>query len=179
MSVVVSIVYSILTAKSNIYKCIVILLMCIYRFVDAYADLYEGTFQKDGRLDLTGKSQAFRTVMSVTVMLVVLIITKNMILAISLSILIAILGLIIFDVMPMKTFRNIAVIWNEKYILGILKNCFPLFIGSFLWVIYFKCSRIANRCKNGIKLFSIFSDIIYACFYCKSICNFCYEARVN
>ena len=42
-------------------------------------DLYEGTFQKDGRLDLTGKSQAFRTVMSVTVMLVVLIITKNMI----------------------------------------------------------------------------------------------------
>lgn len=69
--------------------------------------------------------------MSVTVMLVVLIITKNMILAISLSILIAILGLIIFDVMPMKTFRNIAVIWNEKYILGILKNCFPLFIGSF------------------------------------------------
>ena len=64
VSVVVSIVYSILTAKSNIYKCIVILLMCIYRFVDAYADLYEGTFQKDGRLDLTGKSQAFRTVMS-------------------------------------------------------------------------------------------------------------------
>ena len=108
VSVVVSIVYSILTAKSNIYKCIVILLMCIYRFVDAYADLYEGAFQKDGRLDLTGKSQAFRTVMSVTVMLVV---------------------------------------WNEKYILGILKNCFPLFIGSFLWSYILSASRIAIDAK--------------------------------
>lgn len=70
-----------------------------------------------------------------------------MILAISLSILIAILGLIIFDVMPMKTFRNIAVIWNEKYILGILKNCFPLFIGSFLWSYILSASRIAIDAK--------------------------------
>ena len=145
VSVVVSIVYSILTA--------------IYRFVDAYADLYEGTFQKDGRLDLTGKSQAFRTVMSVTVMLVVLIITKNMILAISLSILIAILGLIIFDVMPMKTFRNIAVIWNEKYILGILKNCFPLFIGSFLWSYILSASRIAIDAKMASNYSAYFQTL--------------------
>ena len=144
VSVVVSIVYSILTAKSNIYKCIVILLMCIYRFVDAYADLYEGAFQKDGRLDLTGKSQAFRTVMSVTVMLVVLI---------------TILGLIIFDVMPMKTFRNIAVIWNEKYILGILKNCFPLFIGSFLWSYILSASRIAIDAKMASNYSAYFQTL--------------------
>jgi hypothetical protein len=43
-------------------KAVIILLMCIYRVIDAYADVYEGAFQLDDRLDLTGKSLTFRTV---------------------------------------------------------------------------------------------------------------------
>ena len=151
IAIIVSILYSLNKGHMDLYKCMVIILMCIYRFIDAYADLYEGAFQKDGRLDLTGKSQAFRTIFSVGVMLVILVLTKNMIISIVCAIISALIGLVIFDVIPMKLFRKITTVWNMNALLGILKNCFPLFVGSFLWSYILSASRIsvdANMTSN-------------------------------
>lgn len=50
-------------------KASVVFLMVAYKVIDALADTYEAEFQRRGRLYLTGKSNAFRTIFSVTVFL--------------------------------------------------------------------------------------------------------------
>lgn len=116
-------------------------LMCIYRYIDGYADLYEGTFQKDGRLDLTGKSQAYRTILSVGVLLISIIVTHNLIFAITISIIFAVLGVLLFDTLPMKAFRNTRHDWNLQAFISIIKSCFPLFLGTFFMVIHIECQQ--------------------------------------
>ena len=53
-------------------KAAVIFFMVLYKVIDALADTYEAEFQRGGRLYLTGKSNAFRTILSVAVFLTVL-----------------------------------------------------------------------------------------------------------
>ena len=123
VSVLVAIVYSMLKGQGAWHKFMVIFLMCIYRYIDGYADLYEGTFQKDGRLDLTGKSQAYRTILSVGVLLISIIVTHNLIFAITISIIFAVLGVLLFDTLPMKAFRNTRHDWNLQAFISIIKSC--------------------------------------------------------
>ena len=53
----------------TVHKCAVIMLMVLYKVIDGFADVYEAEFQRDGRLYLTGKSNTFRTILSVSVFL--------------------------------------------------------------------------------------------------------------
>ena len=54
------------------HKATAVFLLVLYKVIDGYADTYEAEFQRDGRLYLTGKSNAFRTLLSVGVFLAVL-----------------------------------------------------------------------------------------------------------
>ena len=44
-------------------KAVIVFLMVVYKVIDALADTYEAEFQRGGRLYLTGKSNAFRTIL--------------------------------------------------------------------------------------------------------------------
>ena len=143
VAIIVGIIYAIFQSGNSAYKFWVILLMCIYRYIDGYADLYEGTFQKEGRLDLAGKSQAFRTVFSVSVMAIAIIVLRNQVIACLLAVIAALIGLILFDQHIMCVFRSCKVHFEWKQIKGILVECFPLFCGSFLWTYILSASRIA------------------------------------
>lgn len=59
-------------------KAAVVFLMVVYKVIDALADAYEAEFQRGGRLYLTGKSNAFRTILSVGVFLASLAYTKDL-----------------------------------------------------------------------------------------------------
>ena len=169
VSVLVAIVYSMLKGQGTWHKFMVIFLMCVYRYIDGYADLYEGTFQKDGRLDLTGKSQAYRTILSVGILLISIIVTHNLIFAITISIIFAVLGVLLFDTLPMKVFRNIRPDWNLQAFISIIKSCFPLFLGTFLWSYILSASRIAVDANMA----SNFSSYFQALFMPVSIINLC------
>ncbi len=138
-----SVIYIWVREGSFADKALVILLMCVYRMIDGYADLYEGSFQKDGRLDLTGKSQAFRTVLSAGVMVIALCLTKQLVLSIVLAIAAAFAGLFLFDIHIMRLFHKLTPLFHKEKVWGILKECFPLFLGSFLWTYILSAGRIA------------------------------------
>ena len=54
-------------------------LLCLYKLMDGAADVFEGEFQKHGRMDLAGKSVAFRTVFSVAAYGVALYLTRDVV----------------------------------------------------------------------------------------------------
>lgn len=122
-------------------KLIVILLMCVYRMIDGYADLYEGTFQQEGRLDLTGKSLFFRTVLSAGVLVVTVLCTHNMIMSVLAAVIAAVAGVLVFDVLILREICPLAMRFGK--LREVICACFALFAGSFLWTYILSASRIA------------------------------------
>ena len=78
-------------------KAIAVLLLVAYKVIDGLADVYEAEFQRNGKLYLTGKSNAFRTVLSVGVFLTTLTATKDLVLAGGGAVLAQIAGFVLFD----------------------------------------------------------------------------------
>lgn len=138
----VSIGYTILKGYAS-YKALVILLMCLYRLIDGFADVFESQFHKDGRLDIAGKSLAYRTLFSISVYFAILLFTHNLVIALTGAIIAAIAGLLFCDIFVYKNFGEIKLEWNGKQSIKILKSCFPLFLGVFLWTYILSASRIA------------------------------------
>ena len=66
-----SLLYAGLFAKSPEARWCIIA-MVAYKIFDGFADVYDSEFQRQGRLYLTGKSNAFRTLFSVAVFFAVM-----------------------------------------------------------------------------------------------------------
>lgn len=143
LMMVCSAIYIFFLKSYTIEKSEIIMLMCVYRMLDGYADLYEGQFQLDERLYLAGKSMAFRSIFSASILLLTLSITKNMKMSLCMAIGAAALGVIVFDLAIEKVYCNISPDFNRVKVFNIFRECFPLFIGSFLWVYILSASRIA------------------------------------
>lgn len=122
-------------------KCIVILLVCVYRMVDAVADAFESQFQVSGRLDLAGKSMTYRTLLSVTAYFCTLAATHDIVISASAAIIFAVIGVFCFDVVPIRKYSAIKI--SFTHVPSIIKVCFPLFVGVFLWTYILSASRIA------------------------------------
>lgn len=124
-------------------KAEIILLMCVFRMLDGYADLYEGQFQLEERLYLSGKSMAFRSVFSFLCLMLGLIITHDMKKSLYIAIVAAMIGVLVCDICVAWHFDNIRPDFSFIFVINILKECFPLFVGAFLWVYILSASRIA------------------------------------
>lgn len=133
-------------------KALIVFLMCIYRMIDGYADLYEGQFQLNNRLYLAGESMGFRSMISSAFFVGALILLKMnstfstekiMIIALCIAIVVAFVGLWAFDLLIEGSFGEIGPSFEWKVIGKILVECFPLFVGAFLWVYILSASRIA------------------------------------
>lgn len=142
MMVVISIFYVLLKGY-NFQKSLIVFMVCIYRLEDGFADVFESQFHKDGRLDIAGKSIAFRTVLSVSVYFVLLVLTKNLLYALVAAIIMAVLGVWLFDILVYKDFGKIELTNCPGVILKVLRSCFPLFLGTFLWTYILSASRLA------------------------------------
>lgn len=125
------------------HKLLIVILVCLYRMLDGYADVYEADFHNSGRLDLAGKSMCFRTVISVSVYFCFLWLTHSLLVAMCGAVISGLLGIYIYDILVMKCIGDIEISWDKRKMARIWKECFPLFIGMFLWTYLLSASRMA------------------------------------
>lgn len=83
-------------------KAVIILLLIGYKVIDGFADVYESEFQRQGRLYLTGKSNTFRTILSVGVFLIALIAGNNLVFACAAAVCAQVTGVVLFDVAVLR-----------------------------------------------------------------------------
>ena len=88
-------------------KAAVVFLMVVYKVIDALADAYEAEFQRGGRLYLTGKSNAVRTILSVGVFLASLAYTKDLAAASLWAVGAQAAGFLVFDVLVIRELPNV------------------------------------------------------------------------
>jgi len=125
-------------------KCTILLLLVVYKVIDGYADVYESEFQRQGSLYLTGKSNFFRTILSVSVFTVILAAFENLLLACLAAVAAQIGGVILFNLDVIHALS--AVKWEAKK-----GQCRKLFLSTgFLFVSVFLDFYIFSSAKYAI-----------------------------
>lgn len=124
-------------------KAWVVFLMVCYKVIDGFADAYEAEFQRSGRLYLTGKSNTFRTLLSVGSFITALLATKNLVLASGIAVAAQVAGVLLFDIAVIGALENIDWRWDKKACADLTKSCILLFFSVFLDFYIFSAAKYA------------------------------------
>lgn len=155
---IVSIVYIVYAAIANNYtmeKTMIIFWMCLFKIPDAIEDVYYGDYQKKGRLDVGAKAIAWRLILTLILFSCILIIFKDLLLALIISTSFTFMIMVMFIRATICDFVETGNKSWEK-IVELLKQCFPLAAGSFL------SFYIGNAPKYAID--SMLNDELQACY---------------
>ena len=138
-------------------KCLVILLVCMTKVVDAVEDVLHGMLQQHIRLDIAGKILTIRITSYIIVYLIIYAATQNLLMTSLIALAVSVVQFLILNYIAFKEFDiqwKQGVKWFQIWNLG--RECFPLFIASYL-VIY-----IGNAPKYAID--KVMSSEAQACF---------------
>lgn len=124
-------------------KAWVVFLMVCYKVIDGFADTYEAEFQRSGRLYLTGKSNAFRTILSVGCFITALFVTKHLVFASGVAVGAQVLGVLVFDVAIIGGLDNVDWSWRKEDCISLTKSCLLLFLSVFLDFYIFSAAKYA------------------------------------
>ena len=101
ISLLLILLFSIINGFSN-YKLMVILLLSIYKSVEALSDSLFGQIQIEGNLYKTGISYTLKSILGLATFIVIDIITKNLLLSITGLFVVSIIVLILYDLRSIK-----------------------------------------------------------------------------
>lgn len=120
-------------------KTLIIVFMCIWKCVDSVEDVYQGEFQRAGRLDLGAKEFTYRQLISTLAFIIFGYLFHDLLIATVATALISIIAALILLMLAFKsykctseeneTFKKIKI---NKSVANLLLECFPLFISMFL-----------------------------------------------
>ena len=156
--VIAGILYILISGATGV-RAAVIFLMCFYKLVDGAADVFEGEFHRKGRLDLSGKSMAFRTLFSGGVFVIVVIVTKNIVAASAAAVIAAVLGFVVFDLFVIGSFEPLRLSTSKKRVLRLLRDCFFLFLGSFLYLYICNAAKYAVDACMSEEAVTYYTDL--------------------
>lgn len=160
LMIAVSIVFVVYVGNKNGYsmeKSLIIIWMSLFKVVDAFEDVFHGLYQQRGRLDIAGKAMTLRLGTTILFFLTGLLILKNLLIVLIFITCFTGILLIVFTRWSYKLFeRAVEKRYSFYNVLGIMKICFPLFLGSFL------SFYIGNAPKYAID--GVLNDELQACY---------------
>ncbi len=141
-------------------------LLCLYKMMDGAADVFEGEFQKNGRMDLAGKSVAFRTVLSVAVYAIAVTVTGDVLVSVVAMVIAAAVGVLVFDVVLIGEFASLQVSFDKARLSKLIRSTVLLFVGSILCLYIFNASNYSvDEVYQGADAVSEDIRYIYACLF--------------
>lgn len=126
-----------LSAQLNdytLYKSLCIFTMILLKTTDAVEDVYNGAFQQEGRLDISGKQMTLRMCLMIAAFIIGAALTKNLVtatliaFAVSLGVLLLSLSYIAHRYELPHQYKT----EPNKTCWSLLRECTPLFISAFL-----------------------------------------------
>ena len=125
-------------------KAYIVLMVCLIKVVEAYSEVYFGRFQQVGRLDVSAKTNFYRTMVGLAGGCVSLVITHDLTISITVWFVLTVLAMLTSSILVYKDFGTLELRFRWDKVLRIFMDCFPLFIG------YFMMNYIGNAPKYAI-----------------------------
>lgn len=114
-----------------------IMAMCILKMFDGVADVFEGEFQRNDRIDISGMSMAFRTLAIMAVFSAVAWVTKNIYTASAAAAVTGLVGVVCVVMVWSRRFEKLSVSFAVDKMKSLFGSTVLLFIGSamcmWLW----------------------------------------------
>ncbi|MDO4787548.1 MAG: lantibiotic ABC transporter permease [Johnsonella sp.] len=130
-----------------------------YKIADGFADCYETEYQRQGRLDMTGKSNFLRTIFSAAVFLLTLAFSKNVVFG-SLAFLGAgLLSVYAFAIIPLRLLKGVDYRKKKSTLLPLFHLGKWLFLSSFIDIYVFAAAKYAVNSYLGNEANAYFSLI--------------------
>ncbi|WP_243107498.1 hypothetical protein [Clostridium sp. OF09-36] len=130
-------------------KVQIIFLLIAYKVIDGFADVYESEFQRQGCLYLTGRSNTFRTILSVGVFLVTLCSGAGLFAACVAAVLGQIAGVVLFDIVVLKELPKVDYNWSGTQARALTASAILLFVSVFLDFYIFSAAKYAIDAHLG------------------------------
>lgn len=143
MMVFISLMYCFISGYS-LYKFTVVILLCIYKSLEAFSDVLYGVVQKNNNLYQVGISLTIKSVFALILFVVVDIVTRNIIYSILFAILAWILVIVLYDFKNVNYVSKFKLHFNISSLRDIFKN------GFFVFIINFLSSYIVNAPKYAL-----------------------------
>lgn len=137
-----SIVYVVFN-NYDIQKVIIILLVCLYKISDSIADTFEGEFQKEDRIDISGKSEFYRVFFSILVLVIAVAVSKNLILSLIIMNVVAYGMIVLLDISIAVKRVSVRMTWDMKRLWELVKMCVPLAVSTFLSTYIINSSKLS------------------------------------
>ena len=135
-AVVVGIVY-VVNGKADVAGFVLIITMCILKMFDGIADVFEGEFQRNDRIDISGMSMAFRTMAIMAVFSIIAWVTRNIYAASAAAAVTGLAGTAVVAVVWSRWFEPLSVSFDREKMKSLFRSTILLFIGSamcmWLW----------------------------------------------
>ena len=137
-----SIVYVVFN-NYDIQKVIIILLVCLYKISDSMADTFEGEFQKEDRIDISGKSEFYRVFFSILVLVIAVAVSKNLILSLIIMNVVAYGMIVLLDISIAVKRVSVRMTGDMKRLWELVKMCIPLAVSTFLSTYIINSSKLS------------------------------------
>lgn len=124
-------------------KAAILFLLVAYKVIDGYADVYESEFQRQGSLYLTGKSNCFRTILSVGVFTAVLAATGSLFTACLGAVAAQAAGVVLFDFSVLFSLPHLEQEQRDGKIGRLFGETWLLFLSVFLDFYIFSAAKYA------------------------------------
>lgn len=125
----------------SLNKSIVVILVCFIKMCDAIEDVFHGVLQIKGKLDVAGKLLTIRNLFTIIIYTMCIFIYKDLILTCTLTAFFSIILCLGINICVTKKYLNFTLIFNKKELINLAKDCFPLFLASFLSIYIYNCPR--------------------------------------
>ncbi len=146
------ILYSFFSRDYSSYKMLVLMIICFYKVPDAFEDVYHGEYQRNGRLDVASKALAFRMIVTIGSIIILLAVTRDLMISFGIATIITFLVMfltlrltkeVILRVNTICSLGNLRDQLNINKIKSLIFTTLPLAIVSFLIIYINSCPRIS------------------------------------
>lgn len=141
----------------SVEKSISTFLLVIFCALANISDIFQGNAQKNGHLDLAGKSLAVRILINLIVFTITILISKDIYWAIMCMIASTCVWILSYDFPVLRMGENIAFKIRKSQFKGLFFNTFPLFICLFLQMFIFNMPKYAIDSYMSVESQAVYS----------------------
>lgn len=163
----------------SVEKVCVVLLVCVLKTIQAFADVLHGQIQKMGRLDVAAKASFLRILVSIIACMAGLVLTGNLVIAMIICVISAGITFFLTSMNVVTDYGELSVDFSFIQLKALAIEGFPLFLSTFLSM------YVANAPKYAIDAFltdemqAYYNFIFMPAFAVQLLANFIFNPLID
>lgn len=167
-----------LFGQSSAEQIFAVILYMIFRLSENFADVLHGIAQKNKRLDVSGKSLALNSIISLTTFLLGYLTTKNILVGLGLLALSSVLSVLIYDIKTVRKLADFKLFEKKTRWRSLAGHTLPLCIYMFLSATFATIPKLILEKTHGEEILGIYSSVFAPALLISAMASYLYSPFV-